>query len=106
MAISWSTAFEKAIVYVLYSIVWDIIGLILIILSLYIVGYHFSIGFSGINYNGSIIFPAVLFIVGLIFIFFGNMASFFKVFGDTIADEVEARLAQDEGSDQDEESEK
>jgi hypothetical protein len=98
MTISWSQAFDSAFKFILYSLAWDIIGGILLFFS-------FAFGFGAIlsklgltlistssNTSALLIsFSAVLFILGLFFIFFGNYATFFKIIGNTIADEVEAR---------------
>jgi len=93
MAIGWSTAFEKAIAYTVYSIVWDFVGLGLIGLSFYLGGVKSLFG-------SFTLFQIMLMIIGAIIIFFGNTASFFKVLGDTVASAVEAKFIEDEESEE------
>lgn len=93
MAIGWGTAFDGAVKFILYSILWDIIGIVIILFALNLLFGLFP-GLLGQNTasNQNLVTVGILFLLcGLFFIVFGNAATILKVFGNTIADEVEAR---------------
>ena len=81
---SWSSAFKAAIMTLIYSVGWIIIGGILII-------FGFSLPGANYYYYGPSTGGIIIAIIGLLIIIFGSSASFYKVFTDLIADEVESR---------------
>lgn len=101
MTIKWTTAFNRAIDFVILTIFWDIIGGILIIfgsgglLGAILGKLTTIVGLSNTtssNLSGSaLLFSLGFLLIGVILILLGNIATFLKVFGDAIADEVEAR---------------
>ena len=81
---SWSSAFKAAIMTLLYSVGWIIIGGILIIVGFSLPGGNYS-------YYGPSTGGIIVAIIGLFIIIFGSSASFYKVFTDLIADEIQSR---------------
>ena len=81
---SWSSAFKAAIMTLLYSVGWIIIGGILIV-------FGFSFQGGDYYYYGPSMGGIIIAIIGLLIIIFGSSASFYKVFTDLIADEIQSR---------------
>ena len=82
MGVSWGRAFRAAVMVILYSLVWVIVGGIII-----------AVSYSG-RYDNT--FTFILVIVGAAIIWLGVSASFFKVQTDLVADEVENRMKGEE----------
>lgn len=101
LGVSWGRAFRGAIMIVIYSVVWLIIGGVLIAF-----GYSMSVassvssilsGIGGSSFNQNYSAAGqygglVLVIVGIVIIMVGTYASVLKVQTDIFADEIEKRL--------------
>ena len=112
--VSWGRAWRASIALFGWSIVWGIIGLILIGVGAAVIvvsavthapslssiasnPFNYSSYFSGFSSSGFIswaIGGVALMIVGDIFIVLGIMASFFKISAEMIAQEVQRRTSQ------------
>jgi hypothetical protein len=94
MGVTWGRAFRAAVMIIVYSIVWVIVGALLIGIGYYFgySGYTCSTIYNcGYNTNGTIEF-IILTIIGVIIMYLGVIASFLKVQTDLVADEVEYRM--------------
>lgn len=90
MAMSWSTALGKAIDYFIYSIIWDILGIVMLFLGIN------GLGLTNINSiprlsSTSAIVPLILLIAGFLLLVLGNIATFIKILSDSVLDEMESR---------------
>jgi hypothetical protein len=80
--VSWSDAFGKAFKTVLFSLVFVILGAVIIgigIMAGTSSGYYYT------DYNYMVIIPT--FIVGVLMIYLGGLASIFKIVGDMLEEE-------------------
>jgi hypothetical protein len=89
--VSWSRAFRGAAGIVGFSIIWWIIGSLLIGAGLFVSGWGFTAGFFGSN-TGTALFGMVigviLIIIGSVIGILGTMAAFLKVLPEIIAEEI------------------
>ena len=81
--VSWSRAFKAALMFVAYSIIWDIIGV-----SIIVGGYLMSgLTTLALRPNGyQFVDGLIVMVFGFILMSLGNMATFFKVNTDIIVD--------------------
>jgi ribosomal protein L40E len=86
--VSWFRAFRGAIATVLWSIIWFLLGLVVISLGVY---GSFRIGPYGPEYNLPLLIIALT--IGYLIIMFGYIASIYKVQSEIVAEEVEKRLS-------------
>ncbi len=93
--VSWARAFKAAAIFVGYSKLWDIIGALLIVL-----GYGMS-GLLTFTHPDPYQFAdgIIVLIVGFVILALGNVATFFKVNTDIIADEIGERFQTHEEED-------
>jgi len=93
--VSWGKAFKSAGMYVIFLIVWGIVGAIFILLGIFTYGfliwYDPYTGMPRINPAG-LGLGLVFTVIGLVILLLGSFATFFKVIGEIVADEVEERI--------------
>ncbi|MBU7042297.1 MAG: hypothetical protein HXS47_01805 [Theionarchaea archaeon] len=87
--VSWSRAFRGAAGIVLYSIIWWIIGSLLIGAGFFISGWGFSTGFYGsgaalISMLGGVILIFIGSVIGIL----GTMAAFLKILPEIVVEEI------------------
>lgn len=87
--VSWRRAFRGALAYVIYSIIWIIVGVAIIIGGILAGGMNYGPYGTPVPNLGVII---VVGIVGYIIIALGATAAFFKVTAEITAEEVEKRI--------------
>lgn len=89
--VSWSRAFRGAAGIVGFSIIWWIIGSILIGAGFFVSGWGFTAGFFSTS-TGTALFGMVigviLIIIGSVIGILGTMAAFLKVLPEIIAEEM------------------
>jgi len=89
--VTWSRVFRGALVYTLWSIIWIIIGAVIIIGGIYYGYISGTYGLFGIREpNWGIILTAG--IIGYIIISLGTIAALFKILAEITAEEVEKRV--------------
>ncbi|MEM2910752.1 MAG: hypothetical protein QXO01_06795 [Nitrososphaerota archaeon] len=92
--VSWGTAFKKAIMYIVFLIIWGIIGGVIIGVGFAVGGISVQPGPFGVPIP-TIANPLVsvaFIIVGYVIVILGMMATFFKILAEITAEEVERRL--------------
>jgi len=93
--VSWGKAFKSAGLYVIFLIVWTVVGAALIAFGYITYGsliwYDPYTKMPKINPAGLNI-GFVLTLIGSIIILLGSFATFFKIVSEIVADEVEERL--------------
>jgi hypothetical protein len=88
--VTWGRAFRGALAYILWSIIWIIIGAVIIVGGIYFGYISGTYGPFGIPVpNFGIIIAAV--IIGYIIISLGAIAALFKILAEITAEEVEKR---------------
>ncbi|HUV34887.1 MAG TPA: hypothetical protein VMW22_08125 [Candidatus Desulfaltia sp.] len=80
--VSWSDAFGKAIKTVLMSLGFIILGVVIIVIG---IAAGTSSGYYYTDYNYMVIIPT--FIMGILMIYLGGLASIFKIIGDMLEEE-------------------
>lgn len=85
--VSWGRAFKGAAGIVGFSIIWWIVGGILVGLGMFVAGIGFSFSYTGTSFLGMIL-GAVLMFVGSVIGMLGTVASFLKVLPEMIVEEI------------------
>jgi hypothetical protein len=98
--VTWGEAFRSALIYVLLSIVWVIVGIAIVFAGyLVIAGSLVSsvtsiFGGGGMSINwGGVAGGLILIIIGWAVAFFGLIATFFKINSEVIAQEVKRQIS-------------
>ncbi|MGC1121422.1 MAG: hypothetical protein WBA22_10050 [Candidatus Methanofastidiosia archaeon] len=86
--VSWGRAFKGAAGIVGFSIIWWIIGGILVGAGMFVAGFGFSFSSVGASFFG-IILGAVLIFVGSVIGMLGTIASFLKVLPEMVVEEIQ-----------------
>jgi uncharacterized membrane protein len=89
--ISWGRAFNYAIKYVLYILLWTIVGGILIAIGFTMVGVGFPYHPGGTPYHhpiGTVLAGLTLILIGYLIIILGAAASLFKLLSRLIVDTI------------------
>ena len=87
--VSWARAFKAAALFVGYSILWDIIGVAFMILGFGMSGLvNLTTRPDPYQYADGVI----VLVVGFVILMLGNVATYFKVNTDIIADELAERF--------------
>lgn len=94
--VSWGRAFRAAGTYVVFLIVWGMIGGIFIFAGILTAGtlitYDPLTGMPRLNLAGAGV-GIVLFLIGYIIILLGSMATLFKILSELVAEEVQKRIS-------------
>jgi len=79
---SWGKAFGYSLRYIVYAIIWDIIGGLIMWAGVFMISSAIGHGFPFYTSNSNleaVIGGAILMIIGLIIITLGSMAAYFKI---------------------------
>lgn len=85
--VSWSRAFKGAAGVVGFSIIWWIIGGIIIGLGAFVSGIGVTSSYSGASFVGMIL-GVILMFVGSVISMLGTIASFLKVLPEMVVEEI------------------
>lgn len=93
--VSWGRAFKAALVLLVFTIIWGILGAIIIGVGTFALApsaityeYYYGVPIpTGINW-GAIVGVAIVWIIGILVIYLGSYASYFKILTELIVDET------------------
>jgi hypothetical protein len=86
--VSWGRAFKGAAGIVGFSIIWWIIGGVLIGLGMFVAGFGFLFSSAGASFMGMVL-GVVLIFIGSVIGMLGTLASFLKVLPEMVAEEIQ-----------------
>lgn len=86
--VSWGRAFKGAAGIVGFSIIWWIIGGVLIGLGMFVAGFGFFFSSAAASFMGMVL-GVVLIFIGSVIGMLGTLASFLKVLPEMVAEEIQ-----------------